>query len=132
LWIPALAFLAAKGLVELGYVLPATREAVGVGGLRVLLLHAFLLGAVSIALVAAWTPPRRAGGARAGRARPGSIWPWVFVGAVILLLVGLLPLAGWAPWLPPGRWTLQLAAVTSLGPLVAAVGLWAVAPREPT
>jgi hypothetical protein len=126
LWLPAIGLLAAKGLVELAFVVPAVGATVRTGSRRVLLLHAFLLGAVSIALVAAQAQ-------RSVVSTPAArFWSWAFFGSVLALLAGLVPLAGLTPWLPPGPWTLQLAAVTSLGPVVAAVGLWAVAAGEPT
>lgn len=109
----ALGLLATKAVAELAMATPAGDAWVTANGLRVFLLHAFLLGAISIGLVAVF------------RARYGSAafrGATVFALAVGVMLVSLLPLTGLWPMAYAGRWALTFAAVAALGPpLVAAV-----------
>ena len=111
LWIPALGFLLLKGLFEIGFAAPGFRDLVTHASVRVFLLHAFLLGGISMALVAA--------AAQKGR---GSRWiAWGFAASVIVLLAGLVPLSGIFPVGLGGVWSLQLAAWTSLAPVATAI-----------
>ncbi|MFO7545841.1 MAG: hypothetical protein R6W77_10130 [Trueperaceae bacterium] len=107
----ALALLATKALAELAMATPAGAAWVTANGLRVFLLHAFLLGAISIGLVSAF---RARYGADAFRGATA------FALAVGLMLVSLLPLTGLWPPAYAGRWALTFAAVAALGPPLAA------------
>jgi hypothetical protein len=112
-WALPIAFLTAKGVVELGTASPAVAASIEAMGLRVFLLHAFLLGAVTLGLVAA---------ARALLGRDAARYPGYLSVAVLALLVSLLPLTGAWPW-ARGAWVLPVAAWLSLAPSVALVAL---------
>lgn len=107
----ALALLATKALAELAMATPAGAAWMTANGLRVFLLHAFLLGAISIGLVAAFRARYGTGTFRGATA---------FALAVGLMLLSLLPLTGVWPMAYAGRWTLTFAAVAALGPPLAA------------
>src|SRR5690606_31335246 len=96
----------------LAVALPVGEEFVARHGLRVLLLHAFLLGAVTLALAAAM----RALLGRAGWRGLG----W-FALTIAVMLVFLLPLTGVWPAGLGGPWALRAAFYTSLGPPLAAL-----------
>jgi hypothetical protein len=109
-WTIPLAFMTLKGLVEVSLAWPAARAWVDAMALRVLLLHAYLLGAVTLGLVAA--ARRLLGPAAAFR-------PAALVVAVLLLLASLLPLTGVWPRGLAGTWSLPVAAWASLLPVAA-------------
>ncbi len=111
----ALALLAVKGGVELVGALPAFSELFSQAPLRILFLHAFLLGAVSFSVVAAM---RSELGPKAFRGAA------LFAVAVFVMVAALVPLTPLWPRTLAGPWVLRAAAYTSLGPiLVAAVAL---------
>ncbi len=90
--------------------------------LQVLLLHAFLLGFVSLALVVlaviTW--------------RPAAAWlAWVVVAAVAVMLASLVPLTWVWPAAWRGAWALQGAAWASLAPTAAVVVLAVALARSP-
>ena len=90
--------------------------------LQVLLLHAFLLGFVTLALavlaVTAW--------------RATAMWlVWLLVAGVAVMLVSLVPLTWAWPAAWRGAWALQFAAWASLAPTVVLVGLAALLARSP-
>ena len=113
LWTPALAFLLLKGVMEVALASPTFRDLVVQANLRVLLLHAFLLGGISLAVVAA----------AAHRDRASRWLAWSFAAGVLVLLAGLVPLSSLFPIGMQGLWVLHLAAWTSLGPVIAALAL---------
>lgn len=96
-----------KALVEVALALPAGEAFVAREGLRVLFLHAYLLGAVTLGL------------ASFGRAWLGRD-AWRGLGAfsvAVAVMVGLLlPLTGLWPAALRGFWALPAAAFSSLGP----------------
>lgn len=105
----ALGLVGLKAVVELAIALPAGATLVAREGLRVLLLHAFLLGAVSLGL------------ASSGRVLLGArAWPalGLFAVAVAVMILCLVPLTGLWPAGLSGAWTLRAAAYSSLGPAV--------------
>jgi hypothetical protein len=113
-WKVPLALLALKTVVGLGMILPEAALWAQRNGLRVLYLHLLLLGFVTLGLAVATRE-------RWGRAAvPGQRW---LVAAVLILLLTLLPLTGLWPEALTGRWTLQLAAWASLGPVIAVSGM---------
>src|SRR5690606_35975327 len=94
----ALALLAVKGLVELAAATPGLSAYLTQSGFRVFFLHAFLLGAVSFALIYA---VRTQLGAGAFRSAPAFA---ISVGVMVMALAPLTPawpagLAG--PWILP-------------------------------
>lgn len=107
-----LALIALKAVVEFAVAFPAGEAFVARQGLRVFLLHAFLLGAVTLGLAAAM------------RARL-SRWAWRGLGwfalAVGVMLFLLLPLTGLWPVALSGPWALRAAFYSSLGPPLAAL-----------
>lgn len=127
IWIAGLAFLAIKGIVELGLAAPGARAWVEASHLRVLLLHAFLLGAVSVGLVGAARDCFEPLSTFDHRAT--ARWSWIFLASVVVVLGSLVPLTGLWPESARGLWSLQLAAFAGLGPVVAAVGLLAATRR---
>lgn len=104
-----------KAVFELALALPAGEAFVESESLRVLLLHAYLLGAVTLGLASA---ARVALGSRA----------WHGLGAfsiaVGVMVLCLLPLTGLWPTALAGAWTLRAAAYSSLGPPLLAA--WAL------
>lgn len=105
----ALGLVALKSAVEVALALPAGEAFVEREGLRVLFLHAYLLGAVSLGLVSF------------GRARFGpAAWrgAGTFAVAVAVLVALLLPLTGLWPAGLAGFWALPAAALSSLGPVL--------------
>ncbi len=103
----ALALVALKAVVEVALALPAGAELVERNGLTVALLHAYLLGAVTLGLAAF------------GRAYLGRrAWRGVgaLTAAVALMVFLLLPLTGLWPAVLRGAWALPAAALSSLGP----------------
>lgn len=111
----ALVLLAVKGVVELIGAIPAAHAWVFQQSLHIFFLHAFLLGAVSLSLIAAM---RTAGGTGAFR---GAV---AFTLAVAVMVAALLPFTPLWPRALAGVWALHAAAYTSLGPLL--VALWAL------
>ncbi len=107
-----LALLALKGGVELAGSLPAVRAWLFAGPFHVLFLHAFLLGAVSFALIYL---VRSTLGPAAFRGAPA------FMVAVALMVGALLTLTPAWPRFLAGRWVLDATAVTSMGPLLVAL-----------
>lgn len=113
-WRAPLALLTIKAVIGLGMILPVTARWAQQNNLRILYLHVLLLGFVTLGLVVAarelW-----------GRAAvPGQRW---LVGAVFILLLSLLPLTGVWPAALGGRWVLQVAALASLGPVLAIMAM---------
>ncbi len=108
----ALALIALKGTVELAGALPAVRAELMAAPFHVFFLHAFLLGAVSFALVYG---VRTTIGPTAFKGATAFI---VAVGVMVGTLVTLTPV--W-PSALSGPWVLYATAVTSLGPLLVAL-----------
>lgn len=116
-----LLLLAFKAVVELVLAIPAGEAFVAREGLRVLFLHAFLLGAITLAC------------ATAMRSLLGSAaWRWLvpFTVLVGVMLACLVPLTGLWPARLSGPWTLKVAFYSSLGP--AAAGLLALLTSRPS
>lgn len=111
-WHLALGLLTLKGVFDLLLAHPLLHQWSDAAGLRVFYLHAYLLGAISIGLV---TAARSEWGARAFRL------PWLFSAAVLLMAGALLPVSGLWPAAWSGRWTMVLAAWTSVGPVMLAL-----------
>jgi len=112
----SLGLVALKAVVEVVMALPAGETFVERQGLRVLFLHAYLLGAVTLGLVSF------------GRARLGEgAWRGLgaFAAAVGVMVGLLLPLTGLWPAALAGFWALPAAAFSSLGP--AFLGAFALA-----
>ena len=91
--------------------------------LPVLLLHAFLVGFVTLALVVlaviTW--------------RPAATWlVWIVVATVAVMLASLVPLTWAWPAAWRGAWALQFAAWASLAPTAAIAALAVVLARSPT
>lgn len=110
LWHVAFGFLALKGVMDLllaNALFSAWNDA---ASLRVFYLHAYLLGTISLGLVAAI---RERWGVAAFRA------PWLLTGTVLVMVASLLPLSGAWPVAWAGRWALVAAAWLSFGPLLA-------------
>lgn len=124
LWIAPILFLASKGIIEAGMALPEVRGWVEGASLRVLLLHAFLLGAVSTGLVAAALDHRTANRSASSTER---LWAWGFTASVVVLLMAMIPLTGLWPAGAHGPWSLQAAAIAGLGPVAFGVGMLVVA-----
>ncbi len=107
LWHACVALLSAKGVFDLILSQPYLASWNEAAGLNVFYLHAFLLGAVSFGLIAAvrgaWSPA-------------AFRYPWAFAAAVFVMLAALLPVTGAWPAAWSGRWALQAAAWTSVGP----------------
>src|SRR5690606_26425647 len=103
----ALWLLALKAVAEVISAVPAGEDLVGRLGLRVLLLHAFLLGAVTPGLIAA---------ARTLLSPRGFAPVGALAATVVVLLACLVPLTGVWPVALAGRWSLWAAAVSSLLP----------------
>lgn len=105
----ALWLFALKAVVEALIALPIGETLVQSLGLRVLLLHAFLLGAVTLGLVSAvrtLLAPRAFAPVRA------------LALSVVVLVLSLAPLTGLWPSSLAGRWVLWAAAISSLLPAV--------------
>lgn len=105
----ALALLAIKGTVEFAGAVPAARAWLLAAPLHIFFLHAFLLGAVSMALLYGMRVTLGAGAFRGA---------WAFVAAVAVMVGALATLT---PVWPPawaGPWVLYATAITSLGPIV--------------
>lgn len=111
LWHVVWGLLALKGVFDLLFTVPALSALSDAAGLRVFYLHAFLLGAISIGLIAA---ARHVWGERAFSQ------PWLFTAAVLVMTASLLPISGAWPRAWTGRWTLVAAAWTSTLPVLAA------------
>lgn len=112
LWRLPLALLALKAGAQLiGSLVPGLWTA-DLHGLRILYLHMMLLGFVSLALVAAFT-----------RSSYGSK-RWIrnaMNGAVLIVLLTLIPLSPLWPTAWSGRWTFEVAAWASAGPILVAL-----------
>ncbi|MBX3143360.1 MAG: hypothetical protein KF813_06375 [Trueperaceae bacterium] len=106
-----LALMALKAVVELVLATPAGEQWVDQQGLRVFLLHAFLLGAVTFGLVAA---------AREVFGRRAFPFPRWLVASVVVMVFLLLPQTRLWPAALAGFWMLPAAAWSSLGPPVVA------------
>ena len=116
----ALWLVAFKAVVETLAALPAGADLVARLGLRVLLLHAFLLGAVTPGLIASVRT----------LITPSAFVPVrAFATAVLVLLVCLVPLTGLWPASLAGRWQLWAAACSSLLPAVAVGYAFVAGPR---
>lgn len=111
----ALLLLAVKGVVELVGAVPAAHAWVFQQPLHIFFLHAFLLGAVSLSLIAAMRVALGAG------AFQGAV---AFTVAVAVMVAALLPFTPLWPRALAGAWALHAAAYTSLGPLL--VAIWAL------
>ncbi len=120
-WHLSLLLLAAKGVFDLLLAVPELSALSDALGLRVFYLHAFLLGAVSIGLIAA---------ARSLWGRAAFSLPWLFSGTVLLMLGALLPISGAWPSAWAGRWAFELAAWTSAGPVLVALIALVTQPRS--
>lgn len=121
LWTVPLALLAVKGAVDLASTWPEVAAFVARPGLRVLELHAYLLGVVTLALLAAAHE-------RWGRGAPGG--SWTTVAAVLLMLAGLVPISGIWPLGLSGPWMYPLAIWTGFAPIVAIAATWAFRARS--
>lgn len=106
-----LALIGVKAVFEFVIAFPVGAAFVAREGLRILLLHAFLLGAVTLALA---TSMRAMLGKVAWR---GLGW---FASSVALTIACLVPLTGLWPAAMGGPWVLRAAFYSSLGPPLAA------------
>ena len=113
LWVVPLVFLLVKGLAQLATgILPGVVWA-EMHGLRVLYLHVMLLGFISGGMVVSAYHIGYVGSRRC---------VWSFMMAVVVLLVTLLPLTGIWPTSLAGVWSLRLAALAAILPVLAAAG----------
>lgn len=121
-WHLSTCLLTLKGVFDVLLAVPALAAASDAAALNVFYLHAFLLGAVSIGLVAA---------VRTAWSADWFRLPALFSGAVLVMVAALLPVSGLWPAAWSGLWTLRTAAWTSLGPVLVALAalLWPV-PRR--
>jgi hypothetical protein len=110
-WRAPLAFLALKGVAQVGLLLPAVAAWAEGARLRVPYLHWLLLGFATLGLFAAAERVWGVGGRR-----------WM-TAAVIVLTLTLMPLTGLWPVALGGVWTLHAAAWAALGPVAAATGV---------
>ena len=110
-----LALLAIKAVVLILIAHPdLARWAERYGGLRLLYLHIFLLGSITLGLIVA--ARQTWGSAIVPRSRAMTI-------AVLIMIASLLPFTPLWPRALAGAWTLHAAAIASLGPVVAALPL---------
>lgn len=107
-----LALLAVKGIVELAAATPGLTAYMTQTAFRVFFLHAFLLGAVSFALIYAMRSQLGAGAFRGAGA---------FALAVGIMVAALAPLTPAWPRALGGLWVLPAAAFTSLLPVLVAL-----------
>lgn len=112
----SLALLGLKAVVELALSVPAADAWLTSQGAHVLLLHAFLLGAVSLGIVAA---------ARLLLTSQAFAPALLLALAVLVMVLALVPLTALWPSAWTGPWVLRAAAYSSLGP--PAVALLALA-----
>lgn len=123
LWHLSLGLLSVKAAVHLLLAIPQFSAWSSAAGLDVFYLHAFLLGALSIGLIAAvrdaWNPA----------------WfrlPWLFSFSVLVMIAALIPLSGVWPASWTGLWVLRAAMWTSAGPVVVAlIALFLYGKAEP-
>lgn len=108
----ALGLLVVKGIVELAAATPGLAEYITQSGFRIFFLHAFLLGAVSFAVIYAMRSELGEGAFRG--ALP-------FVLAVGVMVAALAPLTPAWPRALGGTWVLPAAAYTSLLPVLVAL-----------
>ncbi len=113
-WRIPLALLALKAVIGLGMILPVTASWAQQNSLRIFYLHALLLGFITLGLVVA---AREMWGRTAV---PGQRW---LVVAILILLLSLLPMTGIWPAAWSGIWALQVAALASLGPVLAVAAM---------
>jgi hypothetical protein len=113
-WRIPLIFLGIKGVVELGASLPRVALWAQRAGLRVSYLHWFLLGFVTLGLLAA---AQAAWGPAVVR---GKKW---MTPAILLVLTTLIPLTQLWPTVWSGRWALHLAAWAAVAPAVVSLGM---------
>jgi hypothetical protein len=118
-----LALLAVKALALILIAQPdIARWAQGFSGLRLLYLHIFLLGSITLGLIVAaretW------GAAIVPRSRAMTL-------AIGIMIVSLVPFTPLWPRALAGMWTLHAAAIASLGPVLAAVPLLLAPLRRP-
>ena len=113
--------LAFLGAVELARASPVVDRLMQLWGLEVFLLHGYLLGFVTLGLVAlalrTFAPKGQA-----------SLW-WMAAGAV-LVLVSLVPLTALWPPAWRGRWALEFALWASVAPIVTAGAVWQALARQ--
>lgn len=107
-----LALLVVKGLVELAAATPGLTAYLTQTGFRVFFLHAFLLGAVSFALIYSMRAQLGAGAFRGAGA---------FALAVGVMVAALAPLTPAWPRALAGLWMLPTAAYTSVLPVLVAL-----------
>lgn len=105
----ALGLLLVKGLVELGATTPMLGQLLNHTSMHVFFLHAFLLGAVSFAVIYGVRSVAGAGGFVGA--------PW-FVAAVAIMVAALVPLTPLWPTAWGGVWILRVAAFTSIAPVL--------------
>jgi hypothetical protein len=122
LWHLSLGLLLLKAVVDLLSSSPGFAAWSAAAGLRVFYLHAYLLGAVTLGLIAA---VREQWGEAAYRR------PWLLAGAALLMTASLLPLSGAWPAGWSGARALDVAAWLSPAPLLA-VAYSLLPPRKRT
>ncbi len=117
-WRVPLLFLTLTALMLLANMIPSAAQWAIIAGLRIPYLHWLLLGFVSLGLLTA-------GQAHWGfNSIPG--WGWM-AGAIILLILSLMPLTTLWPAALRGPWTRQVNAWFSLGPAFVAFCILIVA-----
>jgi hypothetical protein len=114
IWRVPLIFLGIKGAADLGVSLPRVALWAQRAGLRVSYLHWFLLGFVTLGLLAA---AHAAWGPTVVRGKN-----WVTT-AILLVLMTLIPLTQLWPTAWSGRWALHLAAWAAVAPVVVSLGM---------
>jgi thiol-disulfide isomerase/thioredoxin len=117
-WLLPLSLLGLRAIVGAAFALPGTGMWLEGLGLRVLFLHTFLLGAITLGVVAA------AQGTWGSRATTGRWWLALAVG---LLCASLVPLSGVWPTAWSGHWILIAALIASFLP-VAVVAVMVLSP----
>ncbi len=122
LWHLAYILLGLKAGIDLLSSQPLAAAFIDGAALRVFFLHAYLLGAITLGLVAA---ARSLWGSAAFRL------PWLLAGAALVMTGSLLPLSLLWPVAWRGQWALELAWWLSMLPLAAVIGsLLAGLPRR--
>lgn len=106
-----LLFIAVKGIIDMGLAFPELVNWFDRNHLKVLMLHAYLLGAVSFSLFLAARQPTMYG----AKSLPRPEW---FLLGILALLASLVLLTGYAPAFFPAAWLKTTTIAGSAAPLV--------------
>lgn len=105
-----LLFIGIKGIIDIGLAFPELQLWFDRNHLKVLMLHAYLLGAVSFALFLAARQPLMYG----AKSLPRPHW---FLVGIFLLLGSLVLLTGYAPSFFPAAWIRPATIIGSIAPI---------------